>query len=97
MREVSRSFSGLPCPGGSVSFDRPEVNARTELRQASLAVTLVGSPRASRIASQAPAFYAGVLDLFRFLLITSFYRLPSTEVVHYLKAVHVQLLSRERE
>jgi hypothetical protein len=66
MREVSRSFCGLPCPGGSASFNRPEMNARTELGQASLAVALVGSPRASRIPSQAPAFYAGVLDLIFF-------------------------------
>ena len=36
----------------------------SELGQASLTVTLVGSPMASRIASQAPAFYAGVLDMF---------------------------------
>jgi hypothetical protein len=35
----------------------------TALGQASFAVPLVGSPRASRIASQAPAFDAGVLDL----------------------------------
>ena len=34
-----------------------------ELGQASLAVALVGVPVASRITSQAPAFYAGVLDL----------------------------------
>jgi hypothetical protein len=33
-----------------------------ELGQASLAVALVGSPMASRFASQAPAFDAGVLD-----------------------------------
>lgn len=33
-----------------------------ELGQASLTVTLVGSLVASRVASQAPAFYAGVLD-----------------------------------
>ncbi len=59
MREASHSFCGLLRPDGSVSFKRPEMNARSELRQASFAVTLVGSPRASRIASQAPAFDAG--------------------------------------
>ena len=41
-----------------------------ELGQASLAVTLVGSPVASRVASQAPTFYAGVLDLYLFNFIT---------------------------
>ena len=36
----------------------------SELGQASLAVAPVGSPLARWIASQAPAFDAGVLDLF---------------------------------
>ena len=62
MREASHSFCGLPCPGDSASFTRPEMNARTELGQASFAVALVGSPQATWFASQAPAFQTGVLD-----------------------------------
>jgi hypothetical protein len=41
----------------------PSIAPVPELGQASLAVTLVGSPMASRFASQAPASNAGVLDL----------------------------------
>ena len=35
----------------------------SELGEASFAVALVGSPVASRVASQAPAWNAGVLDI----------------------------------
>ena len=41
----------------------PSIAPVPELGQASLAVALVGSTIASRFASQAPAFDAGVLDI----------------------------------
>jgi hypothetical protein len=46
----------------------PSIAPLPELGQASLAVALVGSPMASRIASQAPAFDAEVLDLSLYLI-----------------------------
>jgi hypothetical protein len=45
-----------------IHFKRPEVNARSELVQSSLAIALAGVPLPGQIASQALAFDAGALD-----------------------------------